>query len=61
MKQYVDLSLLALLIIFMYETLSFLNDIVNNTLGKLALLGGVIFLLYKLNCMTTYRIIFLLF
>ena len=47
MKQYVDLSLLALLIIFMYETPSFLNDIVNNTLGKLALLGGVIFLLYK--------------
>lgn len=47
MKQYVDLSLLALLIIFMYETPSFLNDIVNNTLGKLALLAGVIFLLYK--------------
>lgn len=47
MKQYVDLSLLALLIIFMYETPPFLNDIVNNTLGKLALLGGVVFLLYK--------------
>jgi len=47
MKQYVDLSLLALLIIFMYETPAFLIDIVNNTLGKLVLLGAIIFLLYK--------------
>ena len=42
-----QIVLLALLIIFMYETPSFLNDIVNNTLGKLVLLGAVIFLLYK--------------
>lgn len=49
MKQYVDLFLLAVLIIFLYDIPEFLNDIVNNTLGKLALLGGVVTLLYKVG------------
>jgi len=47
MKQYVDLFLLAIFIIFLYEIPEFLNDIVNNTLGKLALLGGIVGLLYQ--------------
>ena len=49
MKQYVDLFLLAVLIIFLYDIPEFVNDIVNNTLGKLALLGGVVALLYKVG------------
>ena len=47
MKQYVDLFLLAVFIIFLYDIPEFLNEIVNNTLGKLALLGGVVGLLYQ--------------
>tara|TARA_A100001011_G_scaffold300014_1_gene313210 strand:- start:2246 stop:2878 length:633 start_codon:yes stop_codon:yes gene_type:complete len=47
MKQYVDLFLLAVLIIFLYDIPEFLNDIVNNTLGKLVLLSGVVCMLYS--------------
>merc|ERR1712216_965037 len=47
MKQYIDLCLLALLIIFMYDTPNFLNEVVNNTLGKIVSISVIMFLLYQ--------------
>ena len=47
MKQYIDLCLLALLIIFMYDTPNFLNEVVNNTLGKVVCISVIMFLLYQ--------------
>ena len=47
MKQYIDLCLLALLIIFMYDTPNFLDEVVNNTLGKVVCISVIMFLLYQ--------------
>lgn len=47
MKQYVELYLVVILVVLLYFRPGFLGNLVNNVLGKLILLGGVIYLAHN--------------